>query len=145
MADRVMPHKDAVIVGFGWTGAIMAKELTEAGLKVVALERGCLPRYISGWRLSEDHRRADLSAALQTVSKSGAKFLHLPARHRRSRRCPIARSAPSGRGTALAARDCTGRVCIGACCRRSCHCAGDGNPFEADRSDQFPLPPQKNP
>ncbi|MCS3928882.1 hypothetical protein M2175_003913 [Bradyrhizobium elkanii] len=22
---------------------------------------------------------------------------------------------------------------------------GDGNPFEADRSDQFPLPPQKNP
>jgi gluconate 2-dehydrogenase alpha chain len=40
MADRVMPHKDAVIVGFGWTGAIMAKELTEAGLKVVALERG---------------------------------------------------------------------------------------------------------
>lgn len=48
-------------------------------------------------------------------------------------------------GTALAARDCTGRVCIGACCRRSCHCAGDGNPFEADRSDQFPLPPQKNP
>src|SRR3984957_21034128 len=44
----------------------------------------CLPRYLSGWRLSEDHRQADLSAALQTVSKSGAKFLHLPARHRRS-------------------------------------------------------------
>jgi gluconate 2-dehydrogenase alpha chain len=35
-----MPHTDAVIVGFGWTGAIMAKELTETGLKVVALERG---------------------------------------------------------------------------------------------------------
>lgn len=31
---------DAVIVGMGWTGAIMAKELTEAGLSVVALERG---------------------------------------------------------------------------------------------------------
>ena len=31
---------DAVIVGFGWAGAIMAKELTEAGLTVVALERG---------------------------------------------------------------------------------------------------------
>jgi gluconate 2-dehydrogenase alpha chain len=31
---------DAVIVGFGWTGAIMAKELTDAGLTVVALERG---------------------------------------------------------------------------------------------------------
>jgi gluconate 2-dehydrogenase alpha chain len=33
---------DAVIVGLGWTGGILAKELTEAGLKVVALERGDL-------------------------------------------------------------------------------------------------------
>lgn len=40
MADIRMPHTDAVVVGFGWTGAIMSKELTEAGLKVVALERG---------------------------------------------------------------------------------------------------------
>ncbi len=36
----IMKKVDAVIVGFGWTGAIMAKELTEAGLHVVALERG---------------------------------------------------------------------------------------------------------
>ena len=31
---------DAVIVGMGWTGAIMAKELTDQGLNVVCLERG---------------------------------------------------------------------------------------------------------
>jgi len=31
---------DAVIVGFGWTGTILAKALTDAGLRVVALERG---------------------------------------------------------------------------------------------------------
>jgi gluconate 2-dehydrogenase alpha chain len=31
---------DVVIVGMGWTGAIMAKELIEEGLTVVALERG---------------------------------------------------------------------------------------------------------
>ncbi len=31
---------DAVIVGMGWVGAILAKELTDAGLHVVALERG---------------------------------------------------------------------------------------------------------
>lgn len=37
---KVLKKTDAVIVGFGWTGAIMAKELTEAGLRVVALERG---------------------------------------------------------------------------------------------------------
>src|SRR2546426_2601354 len=39
MATR-MREVDAVIVGLGWTGGILAKELTEAGLKVVALERG---------------------------------------------------------------------------------------------------------
>ncbi len=33
---------DAVLVGFGWTGALMAKELTDAGLTVVALERGAM-------------------------------------------------------------------------------------------------------
>src|SRR5258706_200866 len=31
---------DVVIVGLGWTGGILAKELSAAGLKVVALERG---------------------------------------------------------------------------------------------------------
>ncbi|MFM0154082.1 GMC family oxidoreductase [Paraburkholderia sediminicola] len=40
MTTQTKPHVDAVIIGFGWTGAILAKELTEAGLKVVALERG---------------------------------------------------------------------------------------------------------
>jgi gluconate 2-dehydrogenase alpha chain len=33
---------DAVIVGLGWTGGILAKELAEAGFKVVALERGAM-------------------------------------------------------------------------------------------------------
>lgn len=37
---KVLKKTDAVVVGFGWTGAIMAKELAEAGLRVVALERG---------------------------------------------------------------------------------------------------------
>ena len=36
----VRQKADAVIVGMGWTGAIMAKELTDAELRVVALERG---------------------------------------------------------------------------------------------------------
>ena len=38
--DMKKPRGDAVLVGFGWTGAIMGMELTGAGLKVVALERG---------------------------------------------------------------------------------------------------------
>jgi gluconate 2-dehydrogenase alpha chain len=39
MAERKR-QVDAVIIGYGWTGAIMAKTLTDAGLSVVALERG---------------------------------------------------------------------------------------------------------
>ncbi|HXR93099.1 MAG TPA: GMC family oxidoreductase [Steroidobacteraceae bacterium] len=35
-----MPHKDVAIVGLGWTGSILANELTDAGLEVVAIERG---------------------------------------------------------------------------------------------------------
>jgi gluconate 2-dehydrogenase alpha chain len=37
---RRLPRKDVVIVGLGWTGSILAYELAEAGLDVVALERG---------------------------------------------------------------------------------------------------------
>lgn len=35
-----MKPVDAVIVGFGWTGSMMGMELTDAGLNVLALERG---------------------------------------------------------------------------------------------------------
>jgi gluconate 2-dehydrogenase alpha chain len=42
MAERRSPV-DVVLVGFGWTAALMAQELTEEGLEVLALERG-------GWR-----------------------------------------------------------------------------------------------
>lgn len=39
MAVRLKPV-DVVLVGFGWAGAIMARQLAETGLKIVALERG---------------------------------------------------------------------------------------------------------
>ncbi|MEA3134331.1 MAG: gluconate 2-dehydrogenase alpha chain, partial [Gammaproteobacteria bacterium] len=38
-----LPSVDVVLVGFGWTGAILGQELTDANLNVVAIERG-------GWR-----------------------------------------------------------------------------------------------
>lgn len=37
---KKLPPKDVVIVGLGWTGSILAHELTDAGLDVVAIERG---------------------------------------------------------------------------------------------------------
>src|ERR1700743_28209 len=35
-----LPAVDAVLVGFGWTGAILGQQLCDAGLNVLALERG---------------------------------------------------------------------------------------------------------
>ncbi|WP_044559344.1 GMC family oxidoreductase [Azospirillum sp. B4] len=35
-----LPSVDVLVLGFGWTGAIVAQELTDAGLSVLALERG---------------------------------------------------------------------------------------------------------
>jgi len=35
-----LPSTDVVLVGFGWTASILAQELTDAGLQVLALERG---------------------------------------------------------------------------------------------------------
>jgi gluconate 2-dehydrogenase alpha chain len=37
---RRLPKKDVVIIGLGWTGSIMAQELTDEGLDVIAIERG---------------------------------------------------------------------------------------------------------
>lgn len=37
---RLLPRRDVVVVGLGWSGSIIANELTEEGLDVVALERG---------------------------------------------------------------------------------------------------------
>ncbi len=39
---KKLPEVDVVLVGLGWTGGILAKELTETGIKVVALERGAM-------------------------------------------------------------------------------------------------------
>jgi gluconate 2-dehydrogenase alpha chain len=37
---RRLPPKDVVVVGLGWTGSILALEMADAGLDVVAIERG---------------------------------------------------------------------------------------------------------
>src|SRR5246127_4686905 len=37
---RKLPATDVVIIGLGWTGSIMASELTDGGLNVVSIERG---------------------------------------------------------------------------------------------------------
>ena len=39
MAQK-LPKKDVAIIGLGWTGSILANELTDEGLDVIAIERG---------------------------------------------------------------------------------------------------------
>ncbi|MGA2564364.1 MAG: GMC family oxidoreductase, partial [Steroidobacteraceae bacterium] len=38
--SRRLPATDVAIIGLGWTGAILAEQLTKAGLNVIAIERG---------------------------------------------------------------------------------------------------------
>ncbi len=47
----VLKKTDVAIVGFGWVGAIMAKELTEAGLNVVGAGARPDARHLAGRRL----------------------------------------------------------------------------------------------
>jgi gluconate 2-dehydrogenase alpha chain len=37
---RILPATDVVVIGLGWTGSILAHEMADAGLRVVAIERG---------------------------------------------------------------------------------------------------------
>ena len=37
---RKLPRKDVAIIGLGWTGSILAHELVQEGLDIVAIERG---------------------------------------------------------------------------------------------------------
>lgn len=60
---RRMPPVDVVLVGFGWTASIIAQELTDAGVQVLALERGA-------WRdtvpdFATDHIQDELRYAVR--------------------------------------------------------------------------------
>lgn len=80
MATRMKPV-DAVIVGLGWTGAIFAKELTDAGLSVVALERGgprdTEPDFQPG-RIHDELAYAVRHHLMQDVSRETITFRNNP-------------------------------------------------------------------
>ena len=93
---------DVVIVGLGWTGGILAKELAEAGLKVVALERGdvrstdkdfAVPnvrdelRYVVAPRADAEHRARHAHDPQQSLAGSAAdaQARLVPAGRRRRR------------------------------------------------------------
>lgn len=81
---------DVVLVGFGWTASIMAQELTDAGLQVLALERGqdrdTVPDLATTHNQDELRyaKRNDLfqSPARETLTfRNSSKQTALPMRH----------------------------------------------------------------
>jgi gluconate 2-dehydrogenase alpha chain len=70
---------DAVIVGFGWTGAIMAAELCEAGLNVVALERGDYQDTVPNFaypKVVDEIAQSARNGLLQNLSKTTVTLRH---------------------------------------------------------------------
>jgi gluconate 2-dehydrogenase alpha chain len=70
---------DVVIVGFGWTGAIMAMELAEAGLEVLALERGGDADTVPDWsypKIVDEIAQSARNGLLQNLSKTTVTLRH---------------------------------------------------------------------
>ncbi|WP_321815340.1 MULTISPECIES: GMC family oxidoreductase [unclassified Paraburkholderia] len=79
MATIKKKSVDAVIVGFGWTGSIMAMELCSAGLEVVALERGdgrdTIPNFAYP-QIVDEIKYSARNALLQNLSKTTVTTRH---------------------------------------------------------------------
>ena len=78
MATRGKPV-DVVIVGFGWTGAIMAIELAKAGLSVLALERGADQDTVPDWaypKVLDEVAQSARNGLLQNLSKTTVTLRH---------------------------------------------------------------------
>ena len=82
MATIKKPSVDAVLVGFGWTGAIMGMELTAAGLKVLALERGETRDTVPDFaypRITDELSYGIRGKLFQNLSKETVTVRHTPA------------------------------------------------------------------
>ena len=113
---RKLPKKDVVIIGLGWTGSIMANELTDEGLDVIAIERGPWrdaptdfpPNYVQD-ELRYRIRHELFLRPSRIPSPSATRWIRP--------RCRSATGARSCRRTASAAAACTGTRKPGAFCR----------------------------
>lgn len=76
---------DVLIIGFGWTGGIIAKELAASGLKVVALERGgprnTNPDFLDP-QIHDELRYAARHDLMQNVSRETLTFRNEPSEMR---------------------------------------------------------------
>lgn len=72
-----LKNVDVLLVGFGWTGGVMARELADTGLKVLALERGGYrntdPDFLPGV-IHDELRYAVHHELMQDVSRETISF-----------------------------------------------------------------------
>ncbi|WP_413376507.1 GMC family oxidoreductase [Alkalihalobacillus sp. 1P02AB] len=71
-----LPKKEAVIVGMGWTGSIIAAELAKAGVEVVGLERGKERGLKDYYVVHDELRYAIRYDLMQDLSKETITFRH---------------------------------------------------------------------
>ncbi|MDN3017769.1 GMC family oxidoreductase [Paenibacillus sp. BSR1-1] len=71
---RKLPKVDVVLVGVGWTGGIIAAELTKKGLKVVGLERGKERKTEDYYMVHDELRYALRYDLMQDLSKETITF-----------------------------------------------------------------------
>ena len=64
----MLKETDAVVIGVGWTGSILARELTKAGLHVVGLERGAKRMPRENFTIPVGARRSQIRSAAGAVS-----------------------------------------------------------------------------
>src|ERR1700733_12652888 len=112
---KVMKPVDAVMVGMGWSGSIMARELTKAGLTVVGLERGAdkspqddfaLPRIRDELKYRV-RQELMLDTSIETHPlRNKPSELALPCASGTSRRSATASAAPARTGTASPGASC---------------------------------------
>lgn len=198
MADKKMKPVDVAIIGFGWTGAIMSKELTEAGLNVVALERGAYRdtypdgaypdtidelTYLQRWKIFQTmskssftfrHQMSDTAVPYRQIGAFkpgegvGGAGVHWSGQHWRvfPEELRLRSHYVERYGAKFIPEDMTiqdfgvsyeelephfdfvekvmGTSGLAYRVNGQVVANGEGNPFEANRSDHFPLPPQKN-
>lgn len=88
---------DAVTVGVGWTGGILAAELTKAGMSVVGLERGHERGTQDWWESHDELRFAVRGDMFQDTARETWTLRH----HLRERALPIRRLGSFLPGTGL--------------------------------------------
>ena len=87
MSNKLKPV-DMVIVGLGWAGAIVAKELASTGLKIVAFERGppraTTPDFLAP-QVHDELRYWNRHELIQNLRKETLTFRNHPAQTAPSR------------------------------------------------------------